>query len=280
MKKKRGSILGSIAVLLIIDVVFQIVSYLINGSGSSLVTIVAIIAAFAYWYFPQIQGLLFNREETVATMKANQEAVKSLKDEVVKEKKITFISGKELVDPSHSSTGKIFQLNNDEVIFTLTDPTHFDLNNITFEGPQYQEVTETTGNGQTKKKRHGLAGTVIGTAIAPGVGTVAGAVAGHGMGKDKTSSKSQTTTKTVEVPANLTLVLHNKSNDDNITIGLSALQKDYQDFLNFKTTSPVTHHHELDDTTVAELKRLKELLETEVISQEEFDKKKAQLLDI
>lgn len=226
-------------------------------------------------------------------------AKRQLKDQIERHESIKFVSGKELVNGSFF--GSIYQLNNGEVVFNIDTPINFIIRNMDFAGPSYHEETKTTGKVKTKKKRHGLAGSVVGTVLAPGVGTIAGAVVGHGMGKDKTADNRDSSTYQVEDDSNLTLTLENVETKETIVIGLAAKQADYQKLLNFKvfpieaaatvqiendtTSTPIETTsaqsvQTIDNTMVAELKQLKELLDEEIITQDEFDQKKKQLLNL
>lgn len=222
-------------------------------------------------------------------------AKRQLKDQIERYESIKFVSGKEAVNAGFFSS--IYQLNNGEVVFNIDTPINFIIRNINFAGPSYHEETKATGKVTTKKKRHGLAGSVVGTVLAPGVGTIAGAVVGHGMGKDKTTDNRDSSTYQVEDDSNLTLTLENVETKKIVVIGLAAKQADYQKLLNFKVfpledvlTAPKenkinnsnveTPSQAIDNTVVTELKQLKELLDEEIITQDEFDQKKKQLLNL
>jgi len=228
--------------------------------------------------------------DTDAQMRVETQAneKQQIKEQIEKSESIKFASGKDLVNGTLFSS--IYQLKNGEVIFNLDSPIHFLIRKMEFEGPVYHEETKTTGNVKTKKKRHGLAGSVVGTVLAPGVGTLAGAVVGHGMGKDKTSDNRNSQTYQVEDSAPLNLTLENVETKETIIIVLAAKLADYQKLINLKVF-PITSHIEttnensqrnkkIDESVVAELKNLKDLLDAGIVSQEEFDQKKQQLLHL
>lgn len=224
--------------------------------------------------------------------KALKEAKKKLKQSVTQKKVLNFTSSKKAIGVDFWNT--ISKLDNNDVIFTLNEPIHFRLNKIEFDGPVYHEETHEDGTKSTKKKRHGLAGALIGTALAPGVGTLAGAIVGNGSGKDNGKNSVHTTTTRVEEQTNIRLYLENAQTHESIIAGILGKQIDYQELLNFKAPEiivpevldniekdPVKTSQSLSiDDEIAELRKFKELVDDGIITQEEFEAKKKQILGI
>ncbi len=191
-------------------------------------------------------------------------------------------------------TPKIYQLDDSTVTFSLSHAILFELISMSFAGPVYHEETiqkELSPATKTtvKKKHHGIAGTVIGTVLAPGVGTIAGAVVGSHTGKDKITdghaAKVSTSTKQVEDGAPLTLELRRLDNDEHITLVLAARTKDY-DRIRSEIKVPEVkddndeHSESISDEAVNQLKKIKDLLDSGILTQEEFDTKKKQILNL
>lgn len=224
--------------------------------------------------------------------KALKEAKKKLKQSVTQKKVLNFTSSKKIIGVDFWNT--ISKLDNNDVIFTLNEPIHFRLNKIEFDGPVYREETHEDGTKSTKKKRHGLAGALIGTALAPGVGTLAGAIVGNGSGKDNGKNSTHTTTTRIEEQTNIRLYLENAQTHESIIAGILGKQIDYQELLNFKAPEIVapdvinnveTDSTEADqplfiDNEIAELRKFKKLVDDGIITQEDFEAKKKKILGI
>lgn len=209
-------------------------------------------------------------------------------------KQITFVSGKkEIQAPGMFNLGKLFQLQNGTVMFTTKTPYQtFHIISMKFDGPNYHEETKTQTKGETKKKRHGLAGAVIGGVLTGGVGAIAGGVAGHGMGKDKISSNTNSRTLNVEDPSRLTLELEELSTGNKFVIVLAAYQKDFDKMRNLQIfpkeghTKPKPQRNaknpEPSDSNNLEeqLAKYKSLLDKQLITQEDYEAKKKQLLGL
>lgn len=222
-----------------------------------------------------------------------KEAKQKLKQSITQKKVLQFTSSKKIVGVDFWNT--ISKLDTGDVVFTLNEPTHFRLTEVEFDGPTYREESHEDGKKVTKKKRHGLAGAAIGTVLMPGVGTIAGAMVGNKNGKDKGTSSSHTTTTQIEEATNIRLILENTETHESAIVGVLGKQTDYQELLNFKAPAaiiadtptqeaPVTPETANDSTSlsdeIAELRKLKELVDEGILTQEEFDAKKKLVLGI
>ncbi|MFS8161488.1 SHOCT domain-containing protein [Lacticaseibacillus rhamnosus] len=246
---------------------------------------------------------------TAEEKEARKLAKVELKAQIRLEQSVKFIAGRELVGATGLFGDKMYQLNNADVIFNLDTPTYFRITRLEFAGPVYHEEqktesqSDTKTNSKTKKHRHGLGGAVIGTMLAPGIGTLAGAVIGGQSGKDKTKGQSSTQasgsviTSQVEDDSSTIVYLVNKETGEKLQIALSTKTADYQRLQSFKLDEPAQSIESPDpaiaeekvapeniaapvNDPVAELKKYKGLLDEGIITQEEFDTKKKQLLDL
>ncbi|MBM6413549.1 SHOCT domain-containing protein [Lacticaseibacillus paracasei] len=234
----------------------------------------------------------------------------ALKAEVILEEPIKFVSGHELVGASGFGS-RIYQLKDNTVIFGLNNPDHFWITGIEFAGPRYHEIqttkskSHTKGKSKAKKHRHGLGGAVIGTILAPSIGTVAGAIVGSHSGKDKTKGSSSTIgeastiTSQIEDDSSTIVKLTNAATDENVQIILLTKTRDYQRLMSFHVNMEVINKDDSDDhsesssrtsanpktdtsssSPVEEIRKYKQLLDDGIITAEEFSTKKKQLLGL
>lgn len=217
-----------------------------------------------------------------------KEAKQQLKQSITQKKVLQFTSSKKLVGVDFWNT--ISKIDNGDVIFTLNEPTHFRLNEVEFDGPTYREESQSDGKSVKKKKRHGLSGAVIGTVLMPGVGTIAGAMVGNSKGKDKGKTSNHTVSKQIEEPSNIRLILENTETHESVIVGVAGKQTDFQELLNFKAPMKAAPEQESvavsevgDDSqtdSVTKLRELKALVDEDILTQDEFDAKKKQILGI
>lgn len=169
-------------------------------------------------------------------------------------------------------------------------------------GPQYNTITNSNTRGtQVKKGKAGKigVGAVIGTAFGP-AGTLVGAAMGAGSkGVKNTQSHTTSVSQQLEIPTPATLKLKNIQTDEvfgltfNCTSQLDAKIK----ALRFESEMPEAPMPEnllesnssetdlIQESATAsdpyeELRKLKELLDMGIVTQDEFDAKKRQLLNL
>ncbi|MDE3314892.1 SHOCT domain-containing protein [Lacticaseibacillus zeae] len=241
---------------------------------------------------------------TADEKEARKLAKAALKADIVLEQPVHFIAGRELVSATSFFGDKMYQLKSGNVVFNLDNPVYFRISSIKFAGPIYHEEqktqsqSDTNHKSKTKKHRHGLGGAVVGTLLMPGVGTIAGAVIGGHSGKDKTKGHSTTqassvmTTSQVEDDSSTTLFLVNNETGEKLQIVLSTKTADYQKLLSFKVDEESEKAMESSETVITsdkpktsddpieQVKQFKSLLDDGIITQEEFDAKKKQLLGL
>ena len=188
------------------------------------------------------------------------------------------------------------------VYFQPDKETLYEVVEVAWDGPCYQQrmVTDTTSSSKTKGGRRGrVAGALIGSLLLPGVGTVVGAAIGTGSkAKTKGVSRSETYQEAVEVPAPCHILLEKLSTGEEIVITTDVMsdraprlldlvegyEVQAEDVAPEPTGLPVEAVPSPEQRSAPaispyeELKQLKELLDLGILTQEEFDERKASLL--
>ena len=202
------------------------------------------------------------------------------------------ISGKESFDLPSRKTPFLLRQWKDGYVTIADMPEKYTLMDYEWNGPEYRTVEKTTTTSHTKgkskektKRRGHLAGAVIGTAIAPGVGTIVGAAVGTGKktkGKNNstTTGTATTTSDNIEVDSYASMKIRNIETNQINTIGFycsSNIDMQLKSF-NISQSSDTAEDIRNQKTSVELLKDYKELLDSGIITQEEFNQKKAELL--
>lgn len=195
-----------------------------------------------------------------------------------------------------SGSVTMYQNPDGTVFFNYNRNDSFSIIDYDWSGPKYNTITQGSTVTNTTEKTKGksgkmAAGAIIGTFLMPGVGTAVGAAVG-GSGKKKKDSQSVSNTNSVtsqeEVPTIATLKLRDNHTGEIIGITFPcdtlidskikcfAIQKEEDapkkaivEHISTKTLDPYE-----------EVKKAKELLDMGIITQEEFDKKKADILGL
>lgn len=213
------------------------------------------------------------------------------------ERKVTFLPTTfrdKITDKRFGSVTMYQQVNDNLVYFDKNDSILFEFIDYTWSGPQYKTVlkTDTKEEHKGKTKRKGrLLGAAVGSVIAPGVGTVIGAMAGTGNKKHQgtTDSHSITYEEHIELDTPANMRIRNINNDEIITIDFNcntSINNTLKQFVQTKSIESSTPSLPIDVEIVEkkdpyeEIKKLKELLDMGIISQEEFDQKKKQILGL
>ncbi|MDM8212773.1 SHOCT domain-containing protein [Enterococcus hirae] len=166
--------------------------------------------------------------------------------------------------------------------------------NFDWSGPQYDTKSSTSTTGKDKKQgRAGstVAGGILGSMLVPGVGTVIGAAAGANR-KKKTdiNRKSETTTTQEERNTTAYLIFVEKDNKSVLTktitcnnqIASQVRQLTFTlESVALEKEEPIVESSEQPSLTPAdEIRKFKQLMEEGIITQEEFDAKKKDLLGL
>lgn len=185
------------------------------------------------------------------------------------------------------------------VWFDRKGDREFEVVDYRWDGPRYQDVMiqDNSSNTSTKGGRKGrLAGALIGTIIAPGIGTVIGAAIGTGR-KDNSETRGQTIshTETREVPVTAFLHLRNLDTDDivqlsfrctsmqdatirnHIAVNLTSIEYDPEPEPVMIPEHPGKTENAKD--LLSQLKELKQLLDDEAITEEEYAVLKKKLME-
>lgn len=230
------------------------------------------------------------------------ERIKKQKEEVKIQLNLT--SGKNLVTSSLIGSTTLRQQKDGYLYFNNNDNVLYELLEFVWSGPQYSTLTKSETNGTEKgktKKKGRLVGALAGTLIVPGIGTVLGAAHGTGNKKSKTHLKSNTVTtdEAIEVDTPANIKLRNKQTGEIISIGFDCNNRIATQISTLTTLedyiqpTTVVDDNIVDDNIIAdekllveetdpyeEIKKAKELLDMGILTQEEFDAKKKQLLGL
>ena len=172
-----------------------------------------------------------------------------------------------------------------DVMFNTDESVKYRLMDYEWGGPQYKVVTtsKTTGKNKEKTKRKGrVAGALIGTMLLPGVGTAIGGL--HGTGsktKGKDNSKTAQTEDAVEKfsPATLTLKEVASGKIYRLVFNCNTSIDAQIRCFSFDDSPSIAEAPSASDA-IEQIKSLKELLDIGIITQEEFNAKKRQLLGL
>lgn len=194
---------------------------------------------------------------------------------IEKQHKLDFDNRQKYLKNNFVVTGKIglHKFNDELKVIKLLPENSFksiyvEYNNI--KEVHIEETVEEKTNSKNKGKRKGvLTRAVVGTVLMPGIGTVVG-----GLTAKKENNTTTTTTKNVK----RTIVLVQD------TPFQSSIRIPYDDSLFSKLGTILSSQPKNDgsqsDNDLNDLKQLKSLLDDGVITQEDFDAKKKQILGI
>ena len=206
--------------------------------------------------------------------------------------RLRVISGKESFDLPSRKTPFLLRQWKDGYVTIADMPEKYTLMDYEWNGPEYRTVEKTATTSRTKgknkektKRRGHLTGAVVGTVIAPGVGTIVGAAVGTGKktkGKNNstTTGTATTTSDNIEVDSYASMKMRNVETNQVNTIGFycsSNIDMQLKSF-NISKSSDAVENVRNQKTSVELLKDYKELLDSGIITQEEFNQKKTELL--
>jgi hypothetical protein len=227
---------------------------------------------------------------------ASQESPEELTpvEKPVRVLRLRVISGKESFDLPSRKTPFLLRQWKDGYVTIADMPEKYTLMDYEWNGPEYRTVEKTTTTSHTKgktkektKRKGRLAGAVIGTAAtAVTLGNpVVGAAVGTGKktkGKNNstTTGTATTTSDNIEVDSYASMKMRNVETNQINTIGFycsSNIDMQLKSF-NISKSSDASENVRNQKTSVELLKDYKELLDSGIITQEEFNQKKTELL--
>lgn len=196
-------------------------------------------------------------------------------------------SGKQFLNMGPLTSSITIRQNADGNIYFDKVDGFFEITDYQWEGTRYKTVATTNSTEKSKektKKKGGLGGAVVGTILAPGVGTVIGYAATRKKEtKGNADTNSVSSEEEVETKSNAKMTLRNLSTGESFTIGFLCDSKIDGDLSNFSmntqrtvTTSEVTQQK----SKVELMKEYKDLLDAGIINEEEFAQKKKEILGI
>lgn len=209
---------------------------------------------------------------------------------------LTLTGGRRSV-PNVMGKAMMVRLENGLVYFQPDRDVLYDVVEVRWDGPLYQlrTMTDAVSQSKTKSGRRGrLLGAVVGSVLAPGVGTIVGAAVGTG-GKSKTKgmAHSETYQEQVEVPAPCRIVLERMDTHAEVTITTDLMSDKAPDYLGLVQDFGGPAYDDAPQASVQaipesvqtadpyeELKKAKELLDLGILTQAEFDAKKTELLNL
>lgn len=204
---------------------------------------------------------------------------------------LTITSGKNELGLGMFSSGVVMRENADGLVYFDTLPDRFfALKGFEWDGPMYKDVViENTKDKSKTKTKHkgGLGGAVVGTLLMPGIGTAIGYAATRKK-VDNTKGNIQTVSNSSqeEVMSPATIELADVDTGSKIVFGFDCNTQISNELRNFnwskKETSTVEVMQDVSNQQdkVTLLKQYKELLDSEIITQEEFEQKKKELLGL
>lgn len=205
-------------------------------------------------------------------------------------------NGREKVGINFTGFGSMFQDESGKVFFNKKTPVYFEFLGYDFDGPVYSDVTESNRNRNEKsknksknkeKEKFTMGGIALGVATG-GLSMVAGVGKGSkkkngkskGVGTVNEEEQSISVTKKVEVPSIATLNFEDE-NEVPFSILVVCDSNIENSLKNFKIKEVEVKKELVDSskTIVEQLKDFKDLLDLGIITQEEFDAKKIELLN-
>lgn len=241
-----------------------------------------------------IKNVTEKTTELVKNEREKNNELKQLQTELMAMQKVSLSITSNYQSVHASPLATMYQKEDGTVFFNRHKDDSFTIIDYSWSGPKYDTVSHGTVSTNTQEHTKGksgkmLAGAVVGGLINP-VGAVIGTAVGAGGKKKKNShsiSNQNTITQQIESPTPGTLKFRNNTTGEIIGISFSCdsvldskikcfnIQKEAE-----SRHAVVEHISKSELNPYEELKKLKELLDMGIISQEEFDRKKEAILNI
>lgn len=301
MKKIRNVLMIVWTALIVLMIVALMSS---NDLSSDNIMVVVVLEVFGIAVLYLIFALLLSIKNKVQKPAKPEVLNNSIADpQVILEKpirvlKLRVISGKESFNLPSRTTPFFLKQWKDGYVTITDNQEKYVLMDYEWNGPEYRTVEKTTtasrtkGKNKEKTKRTGrLAGAAIGAAVTAATagaalpGVAIGAAVGTGKktkGKNNstTTGTATTTSDNIEVDSYASMKLRNIETNQINTIGFycsSNIDMQLKSF-NISKSSDAVENIQNQKTSIELLKDYKELLDSGIITQEEFDQKKSELL--
>lgn len=224
---------------------------------------------------------------------AFSDSIKAVADKLTTQAKerhvqLTITAGKQNLNMGPFATTVVMRENEDGKIYFDRVNGFFEIVDYSWEGAKYKNYTtagaqtEYSGKAQAKHKG-GLGGAVVGTLLCPGIGTAIGYAMTR---KTVASQKGNVNTNVVvqdhsiEASSQAKLTLKNIETGDSFAISFPCNTTLDAEISNFPMQRRAATAKEMEQqkSSIKLLKEYKQLLDENVISQEEFEAKKRELL--
>ena len=186
---------------------------------------------------------------------------------------------KGIINYGFTGTCKIHQRADSIIYFNDdSDSKTYEIVSFEYEGPKYVQRSYTETKTNNKKKWVGR--TIAGGLIAGPAGAIIGGVTGKSVG----TSVGNTYYYEEEVYSNGLLTLRNCDDSQDLTLDISVLSKSAEvlksmlENSNIRQTTSANSEHSID--AVAEIRKYKDLMDEGIITKDEFEIKKKQLLNL
>ena len=142
--------------------------------------------------------------------------------------RLDVIGGKERVAPTllRRDLYLNYSLSMPGIVWFERNGTEYEVVDYRWDGPRYQDmvIQETTGKSSfdLSNRKGRVAGAVIGTILAPGIGTVIGAAVGTGKKDKDLGRRTVSHIETEEVPVVAYMFLRDLDNDDIVTLSFEC----------------------------------------------------------
>lgn len=176
---------------------------------------------------------------------------------------------------SKTSQTRLYQQFDGKVYFDDDIKQLFEIIEYHWDGPTYKDISETVTKDTGDS---GIGDAVLGGLLAGGTGAVVGAISGK-----KNDSKSTTIHhKDVEQPSLAKLFLKDLKSNNEMVIEFMVLSSDNDILVTMSGKDNFSEEQSLkyEESYISELRELKYLLDEGIITREEFNKKKEELLGL
>ena len=227
----------------------------------------------------------FNGLKNSLSNKADEIKVRAAEQHI----SLTVTAGKKNLNMNALSSSIVMRQNsNNQVYFDTMPGQFFILTDYTWEGPRYKTVSTSKEKGRSRsnekeKRKGGLGGAILGTVLMPGIGTAIGyAMTSKKVkkGRGRTRAKVVVDENQVEIMGNASIQLKNVVTQETFSFGFECNSKIDVELDNFDWSNADADIEDIQSQAdkIRLLKEYKELYDQNIISEEEFEQKKQELL--